>query len=377
MSTLKVNTIDNNGSNVDFPNKLTVRGNAVEQGYTSSGTEPSSPSEGDFWWDSTNEVVYQYINSEFKTISLAATGITWGGDRGVQAGGETENNGSSVNVISYIAITTTGNATDFGDLSVARENAGGLSNQTRGVFSGGNQNNSYQDVMDYVTIATAGNATDFGNLQRAKSGTNGASSDGTTGIIAGGFSTGSYPSSYLDEIDKITVATSADATDFGNLNYNGGYMTSFADATRGVIAGGYTTGGSGDATMDYITYASAGNATDFGDLTVGRYLAGSFSDTTRGVMGGGSSPSSNGVNTIDYVTTQTTGNATDFGDLTQGRRTCGMGNNTRGVFGSGDTNSTFYNIMDYVTIQTAGNATDFGDNTSTYGKSAACSGNAS
>ena len=377
MSTLKVNTIGNKGSAVDFPNKLKVRGNAIEQGYTASGTEPSSPSEGDFWWDSTNSVLYQYVNSEFKTISLAASGITWGGDRGLQAGGETANNGSSVNVISYIDITTTGNATDFGDLSNAREHSGGLSNQTRGVFCGGDSSGSNQDVMDLVTIATAGNATDFGNLQRAKTGTNAASSDGTTGIIAGGYTSGSYPSSYLDEIDKITVATSADATDFGDLNYNGGYMTSFADATRGVIAGGYTTAGSGDATMEYITYASAGNATDFGDLTEGRYLAGSFSDTTRGVIGGGSTPSSNGVNTIDYVTTQTTGNATDFGDLTQGRRTCGMGNNTRGVFGSGDTNSTFYNIMDYVTIQTTGNATDFGDNTGTYGKSGACSGNAS
>ena len=377
MSTLKVNTISNKGSAVDFPNKLKIRGNAFEQGYTSSTTEPSSPSEGDFWWDSANLALYQYINSEFKTISLASTGITWGGDRGLQAGGETENNGSSVNVITYIDITTAGNATDFGDLALTRESLGGLSNQTRGVFAGGNLNNSNKNRIDFVTVATTGNATTFGNLQRAKNGTTAASSDGTTGIIAGGFTTASYPSSYLDEIDKITVATSANATDFGNLNYNGGQMTSFADATRGVIAGGYTTGGSGDATMEYITYASAGDATDFGDLTEGRYLAGSFSDTTRGVIGGGSTPSSNGVVTIDYVTTQTTGNATDFGDLTQGRRTCGCANNTRGVFGSGDTNSTFYNIIDYVTIQTAGNATDFGDNTDTYGKSAACSGNAS
>ena len=42
MSTLKVNTIGNKGSAVDFPNKLKVRGNAIEQGYTASGTEPVS-----------------------------------------------------------------------------------------------------------------------------------------------------------------------------------------------------------------------------------------------------------------------------------------------------------------------------------------------
>ena len=77
------------------------------------------------------------------------------------------------------------------------------------------------------------------------------------------------------------------------------------------------------------------------------------------------------------VTTQTTGNASDFGDLTQERTTSGMANATRGVFASGDTNSTFYNVIDYITIQTTGNAVDFGDNVATYGRTAACSGSAS
>ena len=114
MSTIKVNTIDNNGSNVDFPNKLTVRGNAIEQGYTASGTEPSSPSEGDYWWDSANDTLYQYINSEFKTVSLAASGIGWGGDRGISGGGLTSG-AASTNTITYIDITTPANAQDFGD----------------------------------------------------------------------------------------------------------------------------------------------------------------------------------------------------------------------------------------------------------------------
>ena len=71
MSTIKVNTIDNEGGAVDFPNKLTVRGNAIERTYTSSGTEPSSPSNGDFWYDTGNDVLKHYINSEFKKSSFA------------------------------------------------------------------------------------------------------------------------------------------------------------------------------------------------------------------------------------------------------------------------------------------------------------------
>ena len=51
MSTLRVNTITNNGSAVDLPQKFKIGGNNVEQGYTASGSEPSSPATGDFWWD--------------------------------------------------------------------------------------------------------------------------------------------------------------------------------------------------------------------------------------------------------------------------------------------------------------------------------------
>jgi|TARA_B100000085_G_scaffold41466_1_gene34594 hypothetical protein len=308
--------------------------------------------------------------------SSGGSGNAWSGDRGLIGGGETANNGTSVNVINYIDITTTGNAQDFGDLTGTRESLGALSNQTRGVFCGGNSDGARSNVMDYVTVATTGNAQDFGDLTSTKNAVT-ASSNGTIGIIAGGLGSGSYPNNYKNEIESITVATTGNATDFGDMTYQAQMPTSFADATRGVIAGGYSTAAAGDVTMNYITFASAGNAQDFGDLSQGRYRLGSCSDSTRGVTAGGGTASSNGVNTMDYVAIQTTGNAVDFGDLTQERQTSGMANATRGVFASGDTNSTFYNVLDYITIQTTGNAADFGDNTDTYGKTASCSGSAS
>jgi hypothetical protein len=77
MSTLKVNSIANNGSAVDFPNgAFNIGGKSILQGYTSSATEPASPSTGDFWWDSANELLYQYLNGEFKAIGIAASGWT-------------------------------------------------------------------------------------------------------------------------------------------------------------------------------------------------------------------------------------------------------------------------------------------------------------
>ncbi len=64
--------------------------------------------------------------------------------------------------------------------------------------------------------------------------------------------------------------------------------------------------------VEYITIASTGNATDFGDSsTTGRFGM-SSANATRAVAGYGGFGASNH---IDYFTIANTGNATDFGDL--------------------------------------------------------------
>jgi len=75
MSTLKIDELKNNGSAIDLPNGIKVGGNEIVQGYTSSGTEPASPVKGDFWWDSTNEELYQYVNGEFKAIGIVVPAL--------------------------------------------------------------------------------------------------------------------------------------------------------------------------------------------------------------------------------------------------------------------------------------------------------------
>ena len=85
-------------------------------------------------------------------------------------------------------------------------------------------------------------------------------------------------------------------------------------------------------TIDKITMATPGNATDFGDLTVARtpYGNSAGSNGTRGIFALGFNGSS-GVNTIDYITIASPGNATDFGDFT----TAGYGGAAGGT-GTGD-----------------------------------------
>ena len=66
-------------------------------------------------------------------------------------------------------------------------------------------------------------------------------------------------------------------------------------------------------TIEFITIATTGNSADFGDMTSARYNHGGASSSTRGVFVGGQ-PGPSAVNTIDFVEIATTGNALDFGD---------------------------------------------------------------
>ena len=84
--------------------------------------------------------------------------------------------------------------------------------------------------------------------------------------------------------------------------------------TRGCASGHYN----GGTDIEYITIASTGNAADFGDLTQGRGYGGGCSNGSRGVFNGGVGGGSY-RNEIDYIDISSTGNATDFGDLTAAR----------------------------------------------------------
>ena len=87
--------------------------------------------------------------------------------------------------------------------------------------------------------------------------------------------------------------------------------------TRGIFAGGASNGASTFRnTIDYVTIASTGNASDFGDLTQPSYSLTGTSDSTTGIIAGGFNTEYAKINVIQYVTIASTGNATDFGDLT-------------------------------------------------------------
>jgi len=277
-----------------------------------------------------------------------------GSGRGVFAGGQTP---SAVNTMDYITIASTGNATDFGDLSFTRSQSGGASSSTRGVFAGGRAPEI--STINYVTMSSQGGANDFGDLTEVwNSGK--AVSDNTTAVWMGGEWSGAYQGNM--KMEYTIIASNGGSSIFGNLSNQRVYSqtASFESPTRGFIgAGGGRNSPYYQTSIDVITIATRGDSTHFGELTQARKASGGCSSTTRGVFAGGDTGSK--VDTMDYITMASEGNATDFGNLSAAACFCaGTSNKTRGVVNIGDTGSVV-NTIDFITISTTGNASDFGD----------------
>ena len=235
----------------------------------------------------------------------------------------------------------------------------GSSSSTRGLSFGGK--NTTTNVIEFVTIATTGNGADFGDLTLDRRYSTSASNN-TRSVTMGGYKSTS-PATYTNIIDFVTIATTGDASDFGDITVarvNGGAVNS---PTRGVMCSGQNPSAR-DNTIDFVTIATTGNAQDFGDVTVARRGAASASSYTRGVVAGGMDQPS-AKNVIDFITIASAGNATDFGDSIGSfpyRPTGNLCNLTRGVLVAGGPAAPFIgNIVEFVTIATTGNAQDFGD----------------
>ena len=240
--------------------------------------------------------------------------------RGVYNLGATSNSSpnSLVNTLEFITIANTANALDFGDLYFAIQHKAPMSNQTRGIFAAGITPTS-RLMMSYITIATLGNSQDFGDSIGGSYGMNqgGQAGSSTRGLIAGGNSN-SAPAE-VEKIQFVTFATLGDAQDFGDLVDQNGYFNAGASSgTRALFAGGGNIGSPFATvnTIQFVTIATTGNATDFGDLTATRYGGGALSNSTRGCfVGGVTYPGATRQNIIDFVNIATTGNAKDFGDI--------------------------------------------------------------
>ena len=308
--------------------------------------------------------------SAFMVMPSGDTAIRGAGSgRGIVAGGDTSP--ARLNSMEFIEIATTGNSTDFGDLSEAKMDLTGASSSTRGVIMGGTTSTSPNfsvKSIEYTIISSAGGSNDFGDLAGGQAKDSAGVSSAVRGFICGATKQSDY-GNYNNNIEFITFATTGDSTVFADLAHPGKQLNAGCESsTRGIILGGYrgTTPADPDATnnIQFFNFASTGNTTVFGELTQTARNVIAVSDQTRGVrMGGFTEPANAFTDTMDFITMASEGNATDFGNLL-GNELNGapVQNATRGVMmGTEQPGGSQLNVIQFITIQSAGNATDFGD----------------
>ena len=292
-------------------------------------------------------------------------------DRIIAGGGDTAG-GSFSNTIDIVQVRSKGNASDFGDLALGRQSIanGCISSTIRGLFYAGDDSgpSTYVNNIDFITMASVGNAADFGDATADDSG-GGGFSNATRGGRGGGF-TGTGNPFGSNIIDYVTIATTGNATDFGDLSSVRYSVSGLSSSTRGIFGGGavYTGSTVFTDTMEYITIASTGNVTDFGNVLGAADNMLSASSATRGLYLGGIETSGAPAvqNVIQYITIASTGNSQDFGDLAVAMRSGGPGSNSiSGITMGGYAGPAKSEVIQEVTIATTGNAADFGDLTQT------------
>ena len=201
----------------------------------------------------------------------------------------------------------------------AKQSVGALSNSTRGVISSGSDASNAINVIQFVTMSSTGDALDFGDLTVKRKSKCVASP--TRGVMMGG---NLNPSTSYNTIDFITTATTGNSANFGDLTSAQTNTANCSNAVRGISAGG---DGSGTVNLiEFVTIATTGNAQDFGDLTRTTASAGAAASPTRATVFIGSSTTT----VIEYFQIMTLGNARDFGDLTQSVKECAGCSNGHG-----------------------------------------------
>jgi hypothetical protein len=167
----------------------------------------------------------------------------------------------------------------------------------------------------------------------------GAISSYTATAIASGVSTGVTSATSPVTITGLTNDTSYSVTGLANNAFGSSPYSAASSATpispRGLIMGGVLSGSPYRTNrIQYITLASTGNATDFGDLLATTRSGAGLSSATRGIFGGGIDSAR--LNVIQYVSINSTGNASDFGDLSADKKDItGLSSSTRGIFSGG------------------------------------------
>ena len=135
--------------------------------------------------------------------------------------------------VEIVTTSTTGNATDFGDMLYANYEMASASNATRGIKAGGYGPN-YTYRMEFVTMATTGNSVYFGDLTGFNGTGKAGASSPTRFVLGGGYGTSPH---FMNTIEFVQIATTGNSKDFGDLQGFGRRVPNQVSNNNGGISG--------------------------------------------------------------------------------------------------------------------------------------------
>ena len=332
---------------------------------------PKQIPEGAIRFNTDSNKMEVWIGDKWMQVAVSSPNFDGGDGRGFLAGGTTTPFPTPVNTIDMITIATAGDAVNFSDLTqTAREVGGTAASKTRGIRAGGTISGSppastHTDTIDFITMAQQSNATDFGNLtQHSLSFGSSTGGSETRGIFMFSMQSSSPTRTVVDTIEFVTIASTGNSLDFGNLTAASQTHQCSSSPTRTLKYGGFNPNRT--AEIEFITTASTGNAVVFGELTRACGRAGVCGNATRGIYAGGEDAAAltTEAEKIEYATL---GNAVEFGSVVGTDREYGSAVSTpvRGVWSGGGPGS-LTNTLTYQALATAGTGIDFGDMTAGY-----------
>ena len=263
---------------------------------------------------------------------------------GYTAGG---NHGPSSDVIDKWSFVSDANATDVGNLTVARHFPAGQCSATYGYTSGGRTSPDL-NVIDKFSYASDGDATDSGDLTVPR-GYNSGQSSTTHGYTAGGNDNGPW----VNVIDRFSTSTGGNATDVGDLTSGRGQMSSQSSETHGYVAGGQPA----NNIIERFSFAASANGTDVGDCTANKTHTAGSSSTTHGYFAGNFPV----ANIIERFSFAASANSSDVGDLTRNVSNAAGSSSTTHGYIAGGFDGPHVNVIDKFAFSASANATDVGD----------------
>ena len=141
---------------------------------------------GAFRFNTDTSKLEYYDGNRWVNVISDSPYVHTGGTRAVRMGGNLAPNW--INVIDYWNLATTGNAADFGDLANNVFGAGVVSSRTRGLYAGGYKTPTHSGSttqIERIEFSSPSNGIDFNDLTQARMDFSGMSNQ-TRGVFAGG-----------------------------------------------------------------------------------------------------------------------------------------------------------------------------------------------